>query len=158
MASPSIWLEFFGVVFRDRKINVRGSDALNAPTDQLHLTPVDSIAQLRPQFHHLDAVVEQEKASSRTQRDMGSTARPAEPRAVQMTAKSTDVDEVDNNKEIAKTLKAAQEEAWTRLQYADENVSQIRSSPGSFVLSMVAKPPPEPGRLGGLLQAVRAGF
>ena len=60
---------------------------------------------------------------------MGNTTRQAEPRAVQMTAKSTDMDEVDNNKEIAKTLKAAQEEDWTRLQYADENVSQIQPPP-----------------------------
>ncbi len=86
--------------------------------DQLHLTPIHSIAQLRPQFHHLDAVVEQEKAASRPPRDPN--YQPA-PRAVQMMVKSADGEDVDTA-EITRTLKAAQEEDWTRMQYADQDV------------------------------------
>ena len=90
-------------------------------TDQLHITPIDSIAQLRPQFHHLDAVAEQEKAAARPQRDPGAAGRVQEARAVQMTAKSADGDDMDTA-EVTKFLKAAQEENWKRLMYADEDV------------------------------------
>lgn len=91
--------------------------------DQLHITPIDSIAQLRPQFHHLDAVAEQEKAAARPQRDPGAAGRVQEARAVQMTAKSADGDDMDTA-EVTKFLKAAQEENWKRLMYADEDTAE----------------------------------
>ncbi|KAI9751823.1 MAG: hypothetical protein M1815_000902 [Lichina confinis] len=91
--------------------------------DQLHMTPIDSLAQLRPQFHHLDALVEQERAAARPQRDPGAAGRVQEARAVQMTAKSADADDMDTA-EVIKTLKAAQEENWKRLMYADEDTTE----------------------------------
>ena len=109
-------------------ISIRGSSWVllsrvltTTATDQLHMTPIDSLAQLRPQFHHLDALVEQERAAARPQRDPGAAGRVQEARAVQMTAKSADADDMDTA-EVIKTLKAAQEENWKRLMYADEDV------------------------------------
>ncbi|KAI9778237.1 MAG: hypothetical protein M1816_004161 [Peltula sp. TS41687] len=86
--------------------------------DQLHLTPVDSIAQLRPQFHHLDAEQEQFRSSQRAQREAGNPPRQQETRAIHMTVKSADGEDIDITG-ATNTLKAAQEENWTHLQYID---------------------------------------
>lgn len=61
------------------------------------------------------------RASARPARDAGNAPRPQEARAVQMTVKSADMDDMDTA-EIASALKAAQEESWRRLEYADEDV------------------------------------
>ncbi|KAI9821741.1 MAG: hypothetical protein M1827_002322 [Pycnora praestabilis] len=90
--------------------------------NELHLSRVDSMVQLRPQFHHIDATVEQERSSARVQRDATNPARHTEARAVQMTVKSSDGDDIDMG-ETSKTLRAAQEEKWTTLKYMDEDVS-----------------------------------
>lgn len=67
----------------------------------------------------------------RLPRESGAAGRQQETRAVQMTAKSADGDDMDTA-EITKTLKAAQEENWTRLGYADEDVCV----PAPFVSSV----------------------
>ncbi|KAI9814344.1 MAG: hypothetical protein M1826_002256 [Phylliscum demangeonii] len=88
--------------------------------DQLHLVPIDAMAQLRPQFHHVDATAEQERSSARAQREAMQPARQQESRAVQMTVKSADGEEMDTAQTIT-TLKTAQEETWRSLDYVDES-------------------------------------
>ncbi|KAH0547647.1 hypothetical protein FGG08_000136 [Glutinoglossum americanum] len=87
---------------------------------QLHLNPLSSITQLRPQFHHIDASADQEKSATRVQRDATNPPRQQEARAVQMTVKSPDGDDLETS-EIGKTLRSAQEEGWIHYKYFDEN-------------------------------------
>ncbi|KAI9827201.1 MAG: hypothetical protein M1832_005338 [Thelocarpon impressellum] len=97
---------------------------IGAFTDnQLHLSRVDSIVQLRPQFHHVDAVVEQERSSAKGQRELANPPRPQEARAVQMAVKSVDGEDFDMTQTM-KTLKEIQEEKWRRMDYADENSNE----------------------------------
>ena len=89
-------------------------------TDELHLTKVDAICSLQPQFAFLDAMVENERVSSRA-------AAPAEhveseARAVNLAVKSIDDEDLDMS-EVGKTLKAIQEERWQSLEWIDEDVN-----------------------------------
>lgn len=90
-------------------------------TDEFHLSKLDGMVQLRPQFHHIDAMAEQEKSSSRAQRDSENPPPESEARAVNMTVKASESEELDMS-QTAKILRARQEEMWTRLEYKDENV------------------------------------
>lgn len=91
--------------------------------DQLHLTPVDNIVQMRPQFHHLDAQAEQERLGR--PRDPNATAaRPSEARAIHMTVKSTADGEEDTVDNIATRISTAQAEEWKRLRFVDENSAE----------------------------------
>ncbi|KAI0993011.1 hypothetical protein K3495_g15173 [Podosphaera aphanis] len=90
--------------------------------DQLHLTPVDEIVQMRPQFHHIDATTEQERLSR-----VRETAAPksSEVRAVQMSVKShTDYEKRDGEISIAERIAAVQSEAWKLHQYIDEDTDE----------------------------------
>jgi DNA-directed RNA polymerase-3 subunit RPC5 len=99
------------------------ADQLMRTIDNLTLTPVNHIVQMRPQFHYIDAQADQEKSAQRSLRNETSSARQTEARAVQMTVKTTaDGDEIDMS-QMATTLRAVQEENWTRLAYVDEDVS-----------------------------------
>lgn len=89
--------------------------------DKLHLTKVAGVVQMRPQFHHVDAAVQQEKLRLRKPQEIGDTGHAAEPRAVQMTTKATDDDNVDFFK-TSKSLTAAEAEPWLKLRYFDEDV------------------------------------
>lgn len=80
------------------------------------------MVQLRPQFHHIDATAEQEKSSTKIQRDAENPPAETEARAVNMTVKASESEELDMS-QTAKILRARQEEKWARLQYKDENVS-----------------------------------
>ncbi|KAI9770533.1 MAG: hypothetical protein M1840_003123 [Geoglossum simile] len=94
---------------------------------QLHLNPLSSITQLRPQFHHIDALADQEKSATRVQRDATNPPRQQEARAVQMTVKSADGDDMETS-EISKTLRSAQEEDWVHYKYFDENSEESWAS------------------------------
>ena len=64
-----------------------------------------------------------EKTAARVQLEADGQAPQSVARAVNMTVKSAaDDDEVDST-EIAKTLKAIQEESWQRLEWIDQDVS-----------------------------------
>ncbi|POS88224.1 hypothetical protein EPUL_000127 [Erysiphe pulchra] len=88
--------------------------------NQLHLTPVDEIVQMRPQFHHIDAAVEQERLSR--VREPNTTVK-TEARAVQMTVKSqTDSDNINNaERPMAVRIATAQAEPWKNYRYIDED-------------------------------------
>ena len=104
----------------------RSFSLISSTADELHLSKVDAIVQLRPQFHHLDAIVDGERHSSRIQREAENPAPESEARAVNMTVKSSEDDELDMSV-MAKSLKAIQAEPWQRLQYVDEEVLIIQS-------------------------------
>jgi DNA-directed RNA polymerase III subunit RPC5 len=86
-------------------------------TDELHLTPVDQVVQLRPQFHHIDAQTELERRQSREP----IAARSADPRAIHMTVKPTVDGEEETTDTMAERIRAVQEELWRKLKFVDED-------------------------------------
>lgn len=77
------------------------------------------MVQMRPQFHHLDALAEQDKA-----RKAGAAAafpRPTEAKAVHMTIKHPVDGEEDSQHSMAERIAATQKEHWQRHRYIDEN-------------------------------------
>lgn len=88
--------------------------------DQLHLTPVDHLVQMRPQFHHVDAMVEAEARNApRT-----APTRPQEARAVHLTAKSAIDGEEETEETMAKRIATIQAEQWKTFHVIDENDQQ----------------------------------
>ncbi|KAK7527042.1 DNA-directed RNA polymerase III subunit Rpc5 [Phyllosticta citriasiana] len=88
---------------------------------ELHLTKVTGVVQMRPQFHHLDAVKELGDATKRRERGAVDGPKVNEPRAVQMTIKSEYGDEAAASKQF---LHLAQEEKWSKLRYFDEEAEE----------------------------------
>ncbi|RDL30759.1 Uncharacterized protein BP5553_10104 [Venustampulla echinocandica] len=88
--------------------------------NQLHLTPVDHIVQMRPQFHHIDALAEQHKAAA--PRD--TPARAQEPRAIHMTVKSSIDGEEDSTDTMIERIAATQAEVWKGHRYIDEDTNE----------------------------------
>ncbi|OCK77711.1 hypothetical protein K432DRAFT_427797 [Lepidopterella palustris CBS 459.81] len=88
--------------------------------NELHLTRLDGIVQMRPQFHHIDAMAQQEIVARRRERDAADAPKASEPRAVQMQVKSADGENVEQDS-TKKFLRAAHEEKWTKLRYHDED-------------------------------------
>ncbi|KAG9240350.1 Sin-like protein conserved region-domain-containing protein [Calycina marina] len=84
---------------------------------QFHITPVDHITQLRPQFHHIDAFSEQERLSKTS---ATAQARVAEARTVQMTIKNTVDGEEEATDTMAERIAATQAEEWQRHEWIDE--------------------------------------
>lgn len=87
--------------------------------DQLHLTPADQVAQLRPQFHHIDAQSEQEH-QSRVRDLTAAPPRPTEARAIHMTVKASIDGEEDTTDNMVERIAATQQEAWNHLRFVDE--------------------------------------
>ncbi|KAI1202150.1 Sin-like protein conserved region-domain-containing protein [Nemania serpens] len=96
--------------------------------NHLHLTPASALIQLRPQLHHIDAMSEQERASRREGAAAASgkdgvpaTASSAGARAIHMSIKSADSGDGELTTEtMADRLRTVQTEAWSRLQYEDD--------------------------------------
>ncbi|KAI0441186.1 Sin-like protein conserved region-domain-containing protein [Xylaria telfairii] len=96
--------------------------------DHLHLTPASALLQLRPQLHHIDAMAEQERASRREgagaiggKDGVPATASTAGARAIHMSIKSADSGSGELTTEtMADRLRRVQTEAWSHLQYEDD--------------------------------------
>jgi DNA-directed RNA polymerase-3 subunit RPC5 len=76
---------------------------------------------MRPQFHYLDALAQQEQNARRLEKEAADPSRATGPRAVQIQLKSVE----SENKDMASTkqlLKTAADEKWTKLRYHDEDV------------------------------------
>jgi len=86
-------------------------------TDELHLTPVDQVVQLRPQFHHIDAQTELERRQSRE----STAVRGVDPRAIHMTVKPAVDGEEETTDTMAERIRAVQEEPWRKLKFVDED-------------------------------------
>ncbi|MCJ1394553.1 hypothetical protein MMC18_007432 [Xylographa bjoerkii] len=87
---------------------------------ELHLTRVSAFCSLTPQFHHLDAMTDNERASNRAQREAENPPVEAEARAVNMAVKSNDNEELDMG-QVAKELRDIDEEPWQELEWIDED-------------------------------------
>lgn len=75
---------------------------------------------MRPQFHHIDAHTEQERAVRA--RDPGAApARVIEPRAVHMTVKNPVDGEEDTTDTMHERITATQAENWRHHKYVDED-------------------------------------
>ncbi|THV70841.1 hypothetical protein D6C77_06317 [Aureobasidium pullulans] len=99
--------------------------------DELHLTRVDGVVQMRPQFHHVDAITHAETAARRTEAAEGNgpsgpgaaAAAAKQPQALALAQTYKDNRDVENLEALrAKNLLLiAAEEKWTRLEYFDED-------------------------------------
>ena len=98
---------------------------LTTSAENLYLNKVDAIVQLRPQFAHLDALIDFEKPA-RALRTTENGEEESEAKAVNMSVKSTEVEETDmygGENETSKLLKAMREEPWQRKSWIDQDVS-----------------------------------
>lgn len=88
--------------------------------DQLHLTRLNGLVQLRTQFHHIDASAQLEAVHRRREKESQEGAKPAEPKAFLPTVKKTGG---DTAAELTQSfMKSTNQETWNKLQYSDENV------------------------------------
>jgi DNA-directed RNA polymerase III subunit RPC5 len=91
--------------------------------DTLHLSHISGIAQLRPQFHHIDAksqLVKEKAARKSTTTE--AAARLNEPRLVQQSARTAVDDEEINIAKTVAFLRSTSEEKWTKMKYHDDEV------------------------------------
>ncbi|KAF2428255.1 hypothetical protein EJ08DRAFT_615264 [Tothia fuscella] len=93
--------------------------------NELHLTQVAGIAQMRPQFHHIDAQSQIVKSRLAQHRASKEAPRTGEPRVVQQIVKTTGA----NGEEFQFTatsefMTKASEEKWTKLRYHDEDTDE----------------------------------
>lgn len=93
--------------------------------DEMHVTPLKGVAQLRPIFRYIDEHDREEREVKRSEASADKTARA--PKTVQVSAKSSDM-----LPDLSTTalIRAAEEENWTKLQWREsthresENVSK----------------------------------
>ncbi|EPE25961.1 hypothetical protein GLAREA_01873 [Glarea lozoyensis ATCC 20868] len=88
--------------------------------NQLHLTPVDRIAQMRPQFHHIDALSEHKRMNAVRE----TPAQTSAARAIHMSVKSGVDGEEDSNDTMARRIAATQAENWKHHRYVDEDTDE----------------------------------
>lgn len=81
---------------------------------------MDHIVQMRPQFHHIDALAEQHKAAA--PRD--APARVQEARAIHMTVKSSIDGEEDSTDTMVERIATTQAEVWKSHRYIDEDTNE----------------------------------
>jgi len=86
--------------------------------NQLHLTPVDQIIHMRPQFHHIDAQADLERLGRPRETTQGGGQGT---RAIHMTVKATADGEEETTDTMAERIRAAQDEPWRKLKYVDED-------------------------------------
>jgi DNA-directed RNA polymerase-3 subunit RPC5 len=86
----------------------------------VHLTPVTSLAHLRPQLHHIDAAAEQDRIS-RASAGAGASQKDAPAaRAIHMTIKSMGDGDESATETMADRLRGVQLEPWKKIEFADE--------------------------------------
>ncbi|KAK3678175.1 hypothetical protein LTR78_002271 [Recurvomyces mirabilis] len=93
--------------------------------DQLHLTKVTGTAQMRPQFHHLDAEEQRARiaASRASAAELGEPRPAGEARSILAREKKLDdSDKVRLEDVLRKQLSAAEAEEWTKMDYIDEDM------------------------------------
>ena len=93
-------------------------------TGELHLTRVSAVCALQPLPHHLDALSDMQKADARALRSGEGQPQEAQARAINMTVKKTDDDELEVG-EIGKTLRSMQAEKWQSLDWIDQDVRPL---------------------------------
>lgn len=86
---------------------------------ELHLTRVDGIVQMRPQFHHVDAVTHVEKGG--TAREAEDARPPPQARGLVQSYKDNRDTEDPSAAKAKNLMQLALEEPWTKIQYHDED-------------------------------------
>ncbi|KAF2855652.1 hypothetical protein T440DRAFT_551019 [Plenodomus tracheiphilus IPT5] len=87
--------------------------------DQLHLTRLNGLVQLRTQFHHIDASAQLEAVARRREKESQEGAKPAEPKAFLPTVKKTGGDTAAEMTQAF--MKQTNQEQWQKMNYHDEN-------------------------------------
>ncbi|KAH7088906.1 hypothetical protein FB567DRAFT_440680 [Paraphoma chrysanthemicola] len=96
--------------------------------EQLHLTRLNGLVQLRTQFHHIDAAAQLEAVNRRREKESQEGAKPAEPKAFLPTVKKTGG---DTAAELTQAfMKSANQETWQKLDYFDEDSTEAYTSYG----------------------------
>jgi DNA-directed RNA polymerase-3 subunit RPC5 len=94
---------------------------LTLPPDQLHLTPIKSTLQLRPQFHHIDAQSVQERAATKALREADAPPPAAAgTRSITLQFKNSDDPNAIHMSSNAKAQRMAEEDEWTKLHWVDQ--------------------------------------
>lgn len=92
-------------------------------------TRLDAVVQLRPHFHHLDALHEQDKSIARYERTAEEKGKPDKAEDVNMVIKDTDTndnaDMYGGMSETAKLLREMRDEPWQHLKWIDQDVSLV---------------------------------
>lgn len=91
--------------------------------DELHLTRIDGLVQLRTQFHHIDASAQLEAVQRRREKESQEGAKLAEPKAFLAQVKKTGGDTAAEMTQAF--MKATNQEQWQKLNYFDENVGTL---------------------------------
>jgi DNA-directed RNA polymerase III subunit RPC5 len=95
--------------------------------EELHLTKLAGVVQMRPQFHHIDAAQHIEQVNRRKELEAVEGIKRPEPRAVHMTMRSAEGENIDMNT-TKQFLQRAKDDPWIKLRYLDEDVSSPRQS------------------------------
>ena len=91
-------------------------------SEELHLSTVTGLVQMRPQFHHIDARAQLAKARKATERVSNDSGRAVESRLITQRAHTGDDEEL-NVEKTDTFMRNASAERWMRLKYHDEEVS-----------------------------------
>ncbi|KAF3913001.1 hypothetical protein ABW21_db0200687 [Orbilia brochopaga] len=93
--------------------------------DKLHFTRLKGNLQLRPQFHHIDIMTEQERASQKAMRDMNNPnpSRPIEARAVNLSVKAASGDNrtLTAAEQLSKDIRMEEDETWREIEWVDQD-------------------------------------
>ncbi|KAK6335428.1 hypothetical protein TWF696_002205 [Orbilia brochopaga] len=92
---------------------------------KLHFTRLKGTLQLRPQFHHIDIMTEQERASQKAMRDMNNPnpAKPVEARAVNLSVKAASGDSrtLTAAEQLSKDIRQEEDEVWREIEWVDQD-------------------------------------
>ncbi|PVH92449.1 hypothetical protein DM02DRAFT_276554 [Periconia macrospinosa] len=87
--------------------------------NELHLTKLKGLVQMRTQFHHIDALAQLDAVNRRREKEQQEGAKTVEPKAFMPTVKRAGG---DTAAEVTQALmKATNQEKWQRLEYEDDD-------------------------------------
>ncbi|KAF3929645.1 hypothetical protein ABW20_dc0108734 [Dactylellina cionopaga] len=93
--------------------------------DKLHFTRLTGSLQLRPQFHHIDIMTEQERANQKAMREMNNPnpAKPVEARAVNLSVKAASGDNrtLTAAEQLSKDIRMEEDEPWREIEWIDQD-------------------------------------
>ncbi|KAK6363795.1 hypothetical protein TWF730_001207 [Orbilia blumenaviensis] len=93
--------------------------------EKLHFTRLTGSLQLRPQFHHIDIMTEQERANQKAMREMNNpqTTKSAEARAVNLSVKTASGDNrtLTAAEQLAKDIRLEEDEPWREIEWVDQD-------------------------------------
>ncbi|KAK6539758.1 hypothetical protein TWF694_009954 [Orbilia ellipsospora] len=92
---------------------------------KLHFTRLKGSLQLRPQFHHIDIMTEQERANQKAMREMNNPNPPkaVEARAVNLSVKAASGDNrtLTGAEQLSKDIRLEEDEPWREIEWVDQD-------------------------------------